>query len=154
MEVRGVLALRSGVKVIPIRRYVTWYGNVRDENLNRVIRSTSRHITLVGVIALYFNYVPAKQPVPAVCQQDFLLCAYVQHQGDTLIMQKNYSLRNPDSDGNVDLNIGRDIEIQLALARYRRLKLLRLSGLTLDDELFVDNFEAAILLWWKVRLPN
>ena len=66
-------------------------------------------------------------------------------------MQKYYSLRNPDSDGNVDPNIGRDIEIQLALARYRRLRLLKLSELTLEEKLFVENFETAMLLWWKVK---
>jgi hypothetical protein len=67
-------------------------------------------------------------------------------------MQKKYSVRNPNQDGNGDLNIGRGIKIQLALARYRRLK--SLSKLPLDDELFVENFEAALLLWWKVRLPR
>ena len=69
-------------------------------------------------------------------------------------MQKSYSLRNHNVDGNVDLNIGRGIEIQLAIVRYRRLKSKRLSDLTLDDKLFIENFETAMLLWWKVRFPN
>jgi len=95
---------------------------------------------------------PARQPVPADYQQDFLLCAYVQHQGDTIIMQKSYFDRHPESDRNTYPKIGSDIERQLALARYRRLKSLKKSELTLDDELFMDNFEVAVHLWWNVQL--
>ncbi len=67
-------------------------------------------------------------------------------------MQKSYFARHPECDRDAYPKIGSDIEIQLALARYRRLKSLKKSKLTLDDELFMDNFEVAVHLWWNVQL--
>lgn len=67
-------------------------------------------------------------------------------------MQKSYFDRHPESDRDTYPEIGSDIERQLALARYRRLKYLKKSKLTLDDELFIDNFEVAIHLWFNVKL--
>lgn len=69
-------------------------------------------------------------------------------------MQKSYSDRHPEGDRDAYPKIDRDIERQLALVRYRSLKFLKKSELTLDDELFIDNFEAAMRLWWNVRLPS
>ncbi|HEY9299261.1 MAG TPA: hypothetical protein VIQ31_23455 [Phormidium sp.] len=67
-------------------------------------------------------------------------------------MQKSYSDRHPESDRDAYPKIGSDIQRQLALARYRRVKFLKKSELTLDDELFMENFEVAVRLWWNVQL--
>lgn len=67
-------------------------------------------------------------------------------------MQKSYFDRHLESDRDAYPQMGSDIQRQLALARYRRVKFLEKSELTLDDELFLDNFEAAMRLWWNVQL--
>ena len=95
---------------------------------------------------------PAGQPVPADCQQDSLLCAYVQDQGDTIIMQKSYFDKHPESDRDTYPETGSDIKRQLALVRYIHLKSLEKSELTLDDELSIKNIEVAIHMWWNVQL--
>ncbi len=43
-------------------------------------------------------------------------------------------------------------ERQLALERYRYLKRVPEENLTLDDKLFIENFEAAVRFWWRVKL--
>lgn len=67
-------------------------------------------------------------------------------------MQKSYSDRHLESDRDADHKRSSEIQRQLALARYRRLKILKKSELTLDDELFIENFETALRLWWNVQL--
>lgn len=65
-----------------------------------------------------------------------------------------------DSDSDQPPELGADThpfqakagERQLALERYRCLKRVSESDLTLDDKLFIENFEAAVRFWWKVKL--
>lgn len=45
-------------------------------------------------------------------------------------------------------------ERQLALERYRCLKRVPEKSLTLDDKLFMQNFETAMYFWWNVKLSN
>jgi hypothetical protein len=70
------------------------------------------------------------------------------HQGDTTIMQKDYYDRHRETDRDINQEIDRDIQRQEALARYRCLKYLKKSELSLDDQMFLDNFEAAMRLCW------
>ena len=67
-------------------------------------------------------------------------------------MQKSYSHRHLVPDRDTYPEIGRDIKRQQALAKYRRLKLLEKSQLTLDDEIFIENFRTAMRLWWNVQI--
>jgi hypothetical protein len=46
------------------------------------------------------------------------------------------------------LDIDRDIQRRRALARYRCLKYLKKIALSLDDQMFLENFEAAMHLMW------
>jgi hypothetical protein len=77
-------------------------------------------------------------------------CAF--HQGDTNIMQKSYAHRHPEPDRAINQEIDRGIHTQLALARYRRLRGLKKSQLSLDDNIFIENFETAMLVWWNVKI--
>ncbi|HEY9635700.1 MAG TPA: hypothetical protein V6D14_20010 [Coleofasciculaceae cyanobacterium] len=63
-------------------------------------------------------------------------------------MQKDYYYRHPETDRKAYPKIDRCILRQQALARYRHLKHLNKSNLSLDDQIFVENFEAAIRLLW------
>jgi len=70
------------------------------------------------------------------------------HQGDTTIMQKDYYDRHREIDRDINQEIDRDIQRQEALARYRRLKCFKKSELSLDDQMFLENFETAMRLCW------
>jgi len=48
--------------------------------------------------------------------------------------------------------IDRDYQRQKAFRRYRRLKSLEKSELSLDEQLFLENFEAAMYYRWG--FPN
>ena len=67
-------------------------------------------------------------------------------------MQKNYADRHPEPDRALNQEIDRGVQTQKALARYRRLKFLEKSQLSLDDEMFIENFETALRLWWNVKI--
>jgi hypothetical protein len=66
-------------------------------------------------------------------------------------MQKNYYDRHPETDRDINLELDRDIKRQKSLARYRHLKYFKKSELTLDDQLFLENFETAMRLWWGLQ---
>lgn len=66
-------------------------------------------------------------------------------------MLKNYSNRHPESDRKAFTEIDREIQRQKALAKYRQLKNLKKSELCLDDEIFLENFEAAMQIMWGFR---
>ena len=66
-------------------------------------------------------------------------------------MLKNYSNRHPESDRDAFHEIDREIQRQKALAKYRQLKNLKKSELCLDDEIFLENFEAAMQIMWGFR---
>ncbi|HEY9675320.1 MAG TPA: hypothetical protein V6D11_28015 [Waterburya sp.] len=66
-------------------------------------------------------------------------------------MLKNYSNRHPESDRDAFPEIDREIQRQKALAKYRQLKNLKKSELCLDDEIFLENFEAAMQIMWGLR---
>jgi len=74
-------------------------------------------------------------------------------------MTNSYSDRHPELDIDASSEVGikffendKIVKRQLALLRFRRLKLLKKEKLTLDDKLFIDNFEVATRLWWKLKL--
>ncbi len=67
-------------------------------------------------------------------------------------MQKSYADRHPELDRAVNQEIDRGIQMQQALARYRRLKFLEKSQLSLDDKIFIENFKTAMRVWWNVRI--
>jgi len=67
-------------------------------------------------------------------------------------MQKDYTERHPEPDRETNQDIDRGIQRQQALARYRRLKLLEKSQLSLDDLMFIENFETALRVWWNVKM--
>ena len=72
-------------------------------------------------------------------------------------MQKDYHQRHRETDRDINQEIDRDIQRQEALARYRRLKYLKKSELSLDDEIFLENFEAALWILWgfqKVEISS
>ena len=73
------------------------------------------------------------------------------HQGDTTIMQKNYYDRYPETDRDIKLELDRHIKKQQSLARYRQLKYFKKSELSLDDQLFLKNFETAMCLGWGLK---
>ena len=54
-------------------------------------------------------------------------------------------------DNNSHLDIDREYLKQKALAQYRVLKSLQRDNLSLDDQLFMDNFEVAMLQMWVVK---
>lgn len=66
-------------------------------------------------------------------------------------MQKDYYDRHRQTGRDINQDIDRDIKRQESLARYRRLINLKKSELSLDDELFIENFEAGMHLWWGVQ---
>jgi hypothetical protein len=72
----------------------------------------------------------------------------LHHQGDTTIMQKDYYDKHREIDRDIYQEIDRDIQRQEALARYRRLKFLKKPELSLDDEIFIENFETAMGILW------
>lgn len=55
-------------------------------------------------------------------------------------MPKDYDYRHPEID--------RECRQQEAITRYRCLKNFKKSDLSLDDQLFVENFEAAMHYIW------
>jgi hypothetical protein len=57
----------------------------------------------------------------------------------------------PEAGGNTHPFREKTEERQLALERYRYLKSAQECNLTFDDKLFIENFEAAVSLWWKVK---
>ncbi len=63
-------------------------------------------------------------------------------------MQKDYYDRHPETGRDINQEIDRDIQKQEALARYRRLKCFKKSELSVDDQIFLENFEAAMRLLW------
>ena len=67
-------------------------------------------------------------------------------------MQKSYAERHPEPDRAINQEIDRGVQRQQALARYRRLKLLEKSQLSLDDQIFMENFETAMRVWWNVKI--
>jgi hypothetical protein len=67
-------------------------------------------------------------------------------------MQKRYADRHPEPDREINQEIDRGIQRQQALARYRRLKFLEKSQLSLDDQIFIENFETAMRVWWNVKI--
>jgi hypothetical protein len=62
--------------------------------------------------------------------------------------RQDYYSRHPETDRDINQEIDRDIQKQQALARYRRLKCLKKFELSLDDQMFLENFEAAMHLMW------
>jgi hypothetical protein len=66
-------------------------------------------------------------------------------------MQEKYSDRHPERDRDSYPEIDRQIKRQKALAKYRCLKFLKKSELSLDDEMFLENFEAAMQILWGFR---
>ncbi len=66
-------------------------------------------------------------------------------------MQKDYYDRHPETDRDINQQRDRDIQRQEALVRYRRLKYLKKSELTIDEQLFLENFETAMRLWWGLQ---
>lgn len=95
---------------------------------------------------------PPRQPVPASCLAG--LPPDALPPGDTLIMQKDYYSRHLKTDRDAYPKLDRVIQRQLALARYRQLKILHKSQLKLDDQLFIENFEAIMLLLWRVKISE
>lgn len=67
-------------------------------------------------------------------------------------MTNSYSDKHPEK--GVDTYAFREKagERQLALERYRCLKKVQEVDLSLEDKLFIANFETAIRLWWNVKL--
>jgi hypothetical protein len=68
------------------------------------------------------------------------------------MMTNSYSDRHPEIDVDTFPETDRIVKRQLALVEFRRLKLLKRSELTFDEKLFMDNFEAAMLLWWRLKI--
>lgn len=56
-----------------------------------------------------------------------------------------------ESDNEIHLDIDREYLRQKALAQYRLLKSLKRSDLSLNDQLFLENFEVAMLHMWSVK---
>jgi hypothetical protein len=52
---------------------------------------------------------------------------------------------------NLHPNLDRDFLRQQALTRYKYLRSFKKSELSLDERLFLDNFEAAMLYMWDVK---
>lgn len=69
-----------------------------------------------------------------------------------MIMGNTHSAKSPEIDVDTYPEQERVVRRQLALLKFRRLKLLKKSELTLDEELFLENFEAATSLWWSLKL--
>lgn len=67
---------------------------------------------------------------------------------------------NSDSDQSPELGVEPDAfqkkvkERQLALERYQYLLNVPEENLTIDDKLFIKNFEAVMYLCWKVKFFN
>lgn len=66
-------------------------------------------------------------------------------------MQKDYYSRHPETDRDKNQELDRDIKRQEALARYRHLRFLKKSELSLDDQIFLENFEAAMHFCWGLQ---
>ncbi len=73
------------------------------------------------------------------------------HQGDRTIMQNHPYGKHLEIDRDIpskDIEIDRDIQRKKALAKYRCLKKLKKSELSIEDTLFLENFEAAMHMLW------
>jgi hypothetical protein len=65
----------------------------------------------------------------------------LNHKGDTNIMEENQFARHQE--------IGRDTQRQKMLIRYSRLKMCKKSDLSIDEQIFIENFETAMRLMWR-----
>jgi hypothetical protein len=65
----------------------------------------------------------------------------LNHKGDTNIMEENQFARHQE--------IGRDTQRQKMLIKYSRLKMCKKSDLSIDEQIFVENFETAMRLMWR-----
>jgi hypothetical protein len=57
-------------------------------------------------------------------------------------------------DDKIHLDIDRESLRQKALAQYRLLKSLKRADLGLEDQLFMENFEVAMLQMWGVKTAS
>jgi hypothetical protein len=65
----------------------------------------------------------------------------LNHKGDMNIMEENQFARHQE--------IGRDTQRQKMLIRYSRLKMCKKSDLSIDEQIFIENFETAMRLMWR-----
>jgi len=65
----------------------------------------------------------------------------LNHKGDTNIMEENQFARHQEID--------RDTQRQKMLIRYSRLKMFKKSDLSIDEQIFLENFETAMRLMWR-----
>jgi hypothetical protein len=65
----------------------------------------------------------------------------LNHKGDTNIMKENQFARHQEID--------RDTQRQKMLIRYSHLKMCKKSELSIDEQIFVENFEIAMRLMWR-----
>jgi hypothetical protein len=65
----------------------------------------------------------------------------LNHKGDTNIMEENQFARHQEID--------RDTHRQRMLIRYSRLKMCKKSDLSIDEQIFIENFETAMRLMWN-----
>ncbi len=69
-------------------------------------------------------------------------------------MQNEYSCNHRNTDRDRFPEIDREVNNQGLLVRYRRLKRLKESELTLEDQLFLENFHTAMRIFWRITLPH
>ena len=69
-------------------------------------------------------------------------------------MLEEYSYKHRNSDRDIFTEIDREVKKQELIMRYRRLKRLKESDLTLEDQLFLENFKAAMRIFWGVTSPQ
>jgi hypothetical protein len=70
----------------------------------------------------------------------------LNHKGDTNIMEENQFGRHQEID--------RDTQRRKMLIRYSRLKMCKKSDLSIDEQIFVENFETAMRLMWRYEEMN
>jgi hypothetical protein len=69
-----------------------------------------------------------------------------------MLDEYSYNHRNTDRDRFPEID--REVNNQGLLVRYRRLKRLKESELTLEDQLFLENFHTAMRIFWRITLPH
>jgi hypothetical protein len=69
-------------------------------------------------------------------------------------MQNEYSCNHRNTDRDTFPEIDREVDKQELIARYRCLKQLRKSDLTLEDQLFLENFQTAMRIFWGITLSQ
>jgi hypothetical protein len=65
----------------------------------------------------------------------------LNHKGDTNIMEENQFAKHQEID--------RDTHRQKMLIKYSRLKVCKKSDLSIDEQIFIENFETAMRLIWR-----